>query len=318
VQPFRFVAQVPNPLGDGPPGAAWTETARRVEALGYHALSLPDHLGPQLAPLVALGHVAAVTTTLRLATTVLAVDLRHPAMLAKEVATLDVLSDGRVDLGIGAGWMTTDYATTGIPMERPGVRLARLEEAVAVLRGLWADDPCTVIGDHFVVTELDGRPKPVQRPGPSITLGGGARRILTLAGRIGDTVNIGLDNREGVQGPGAGRSGVADAMAERLGWVREGAARRGDGRTFDDLRLGVRVLAVHVGDLDADGAAAVAGPLGWGADELGATPHALVGSIDAIVDVLQERRERWGFATVVVSAAAVEPLAPVVARLAGT
>jgi probable F420-dependent oxidoreductase len=318
VHPFRFVAQVPNPLVDGPPGAAWSESARRVEGLGYHGLSLPDHLGPQLAPLVALAHAAAVTTTLRFGTTVLAVDLRHPAMLAKEVATLDVLSDGRVDLGIGAGWMTADYATTGIPMAGAGVRIERLAEAVAILRGLWADGPCTFAGTHFTVTALDGRPKPVQRPGPPITLGGGARRILTLAGRLGDVVNIGLDNREGVQGADAGRSGIGDAMAERLAWVRAGAEQRVDGRTFADLRLGVRVLAVHVGDVDDDRAAEIAGPLGWSGEELRATPHALVGPVDAIVDALVERRERWGLATVVVSAAAVEPLAPVVARLSGT
>lgn len=147
--------------------AGWRELARRVEDLGYDRLTVSDHLDDQLSPVAALMAAADATTTLRIGALVFCNDYRHPAVLAKEAATLDILSDGRFELGLGAGWMTSDYEAAGIEMDRPGIRIARLEEAVHVVRGLLSDGPCTFHGEHYRITDLSGSPKPVQRPLPS-------------------------------------------------------------------------------------------------------------------------------------------------------
>src|SRR5690242_9042805 len=160
----------------------FTELARKAEALGYSTLFVPDHfVEHDLAPTVALAHAAAVTDNLRVGTFVLGNDYKHPVVCAREMATLDLLSDGRLELGIGAGWMTADYEKAGIPLDRPGVRIARLAEAITVLKGLFAEGPFTFEGEHYRVTDLEGMPKPVQRPGPPFLIGGGGRKILGLA-----------------------------------------------------------------------------------------------------------------------------------------
>jgi probable F420-dependent oxidoreductase len=290
----------------------WLALGRRVEAMGYAGVSVSDHIGPQLAPLVALAALAPVTERLTLGTNVLANDFRHPAMLAKELATLDVLSGGRVVAGIGAGWMSADYEQTGIALDRAGVRIDRLVEAVQVLRGSWADAPFSFHGEHYRVSNLDGQPKPVQRPGPRVLVGGGARRILSEAARHADIVGIALDNRAGEMGEHSWRSTTRDAFREKLAWVHAAAAARPDGRTPP---ISVRVLLVAV--TDARGAAADLGrPVGLDAGAVLDSPHALVGSASSIADTLRRRRDELGIAHYVVSQAAVESLAPVVAALA--
>ncbi len=160
---FRFGVMCSH--ADG--GADFADKARRAEALGYSTLFVPDHfIDHQLAPIAAMAAAAAVTTTLRVGSLVLGNDYKHPVVLAREAATIDYLSDGRLELGIGAGWMTADYEKSGIPLDRPGVRIARLAESIAVLKGLFADDPFTFRGEHYQVTDLDGQPKPVQQPHP--------------------------------------------------------------------------------------------------------------------------------------------------------
>jgi probable F420-dependent oxidoreductase len=286
------------------------ERCRRAERLGYSGISISDHLSGQLAPLVALAAAAQVTERVTLGMNVLANDFRHPAMLAKELATLDLLSGGRVVAGIGAGWMTTDYTESGIPLDRPGIRIDRLLESVAILRGLWADGPFTFAGTHYRITGLEGRPKPVQRPGPPVLIGGGARRILTEAGRHADIVGIALDNRSGVMGERSGRSATAAAMREKLGWIRDGAS----GRATPPV-CSVRVLLVAVVE-DAWRAASDLGrPLGLDAAEVLESPHALIGEPQQIADVLARRRDEFGITNYVVSQDAIEALAAVLAVL---
>src|SRR5665213_225617 len=175
----------------------FTELARKAEALGYSTLFVPDHfVDHDLAPVVALAHAAAVTETLRIGTFVLGNDYKHPVVVAREMASLDLLSDGRVELGIGAGWMTADYEKAGIPLDRPGVRIARLAESIKIIKGLFAPGPFTFHGEYYQVTELDGMPKPVQQPLPFF-VGGGAPKILALAAREADIIGINANLRAG-------------------------------------------------------------------------------------------------------------------------
>ena len=169
---FRFAAQ----LSKAPEGTAtsWAEQARKVEDLGYSTLLVPDHFGDQLAPVPALMAAADATTSLRIGTLVFDNDYRHPFVLAKEAATLDLLSGGRLELGLGAGWMRTDYDESGIAYDRPGLRVDRFAEGVAVVAGLLqADGPFSFSGTHYTVTEHTLTPRPVQRPRPPLILGGG-------------------------------------------------------------------------------------------------------------------------------------------------
>jgi probable F420-dependent oxidoreductase len=309
VRPFRFGVQVRAPRS----ARAWSETARRIEALGYAVLSMPDHLGDQLAPLPALAAAAAATSRLRLGTWVLANDFRHPVILAKEAATLDLLSDGRLELGIGAGWMSEDYATSGIPHEPPGVRIARLGESLEILRGLWRQGAFSFQGRHYRVTELDGRPKPLQQPHPPLAIGGGGRRILELAAREAQIVGLAAQLASGRLGPEAGRSQTAAATDEKCTWVREALAGRAD-----PVELHARVLHVAVGEDAPARAAQLGAPHGLSRDELLASPHALIGPPTRIEEHLQAARARWGLSYFTVSEDACAPLAPVVARLAAS
>ena len=203
-RPFRFGVMAAKARSS----TGWTETARTAEDLGYSTLVMPDHLGDQLSPTPALAAAAAVTETLRVGTLVFANDFRHPAVLAKETATLDLLSDGRLEVGVGAGWMTEDYTWTGITHDRAGVRIDRMIEAIQVLRGLWADESFSFDGAHYTITELNGLPKPVQAGGPPIVVGGGAKRVLSTAARMADIVGVNPNVGAGKFGPEADRVDV--------------------------------------------------------------------------------------------------------------
>jgi probable F420-dependent oxidoreductase len=187
-RPFRFTVQASSPP-DGT-AASWTALARRCEDLGYDVLTVADHFDDQLAPMPAVMAAAAATTTLRVGTMVLSNDYRHPVVLAKEAATIDVLSGGRLELGLGAGWMRTDYEQAGIPFAAATERIDRLAEAVAIVKQLLHGDTCDVDGAHYSVHGLRGTPPPIQRPHPPILIGGGGRRLLTLAAREADIVGL--------------------------------------------------------------------------------------------------------------------------------
>ena len=177
--PFRFGIQCSSPPDIT--AASWRALARKVEDLGYHRLTVSDHLDDQLSPVAALMAAADATSTLRIGALVFCNDYRHPAVLAKEAATLDILSEGRFELGMGAGWMTSDYEAAGIAMDRPSVRIARLEEAIEVVRGLLSEGPCSFEGEHYRIDGLSGSPKPIQQPLP-LLVGGGGRKVLERMG----------------------------------------------------------------------------------------------------------------------------------------
>jgi len=306
---FRFGIQLSQPFA----GSTWSETARQVEALGYSTLFVPDHFGDQLAPLTALAVAAEATTTLRVGALVFDNDYRHPVTLATETATLDLLSGGRVELGLGAGWMRTDYEQSGIAYDPPGVRVDRFAEALEVVTRLFADGPVDFAGEHYTITGLEGLPKPHTPGGPPIIVGGGGKRVLSIAARHADIVGINPNLASGA----IGAEVVADAMAERVdekvGWVRDAAGGR-----FDDLELNVLSFLSTVTDDPAGLAAGVAEMFGASAEEVLATPSVVAGTVAGICDTLIERRNRWGFSYYVFQADSAVTMAPVVAALAGT
>ncbi|MEO5838260.1 MAG: TIGR03621 family F420-dependent LLM class oxidoreductase [Acidimicrobiales bacterium] len=289
--------------------AEWRSLCRRAEDSGYSGISISDHFSAQLASIPALAAAAAVTEHVRLGFNVLANDFRHPALLAKELATIDLLSDGRLIAGIGAGWMTHDYHATGIALDRPGVRIERLEEAVTVLRGLWSNGPFSFAGAHYRITELEGLPKPVQQL-PPVLIGGGAPRVLGLAGRIADVVGIALDNRAGAVGAQTWQSARVASIKDKLAWIAKGA----EGRATPP-RISVRVLHVAVTDDRVRAAEEFAASSGLEAAEALSSPHTMIGTVDEIVADLRARQANLGLSDYVVSQSAINALAPVVAAL---
>jgi probable F420-dependent oxidoreductase len=308
-RPFRFGVQ----LSTAPDGQTWAGLARKAEDLGYSSLFVPDHFGDQLAPVPALMAAADATTTLRVGALVWDNDYKHPVVLAKEAATLDLLSGGRLELGIGAGWLRSDYDAAGLPYDPPGARIARMEEGIAVLKGLLGDGPLDFTGKHYTVRGLEGRPKPVQRPHPPILVGGGGRRVLSVAAREADIVGINVNLRAGEVGPDAGANATAEATAEKIAWVREAAGDR-----FDDIELNVTVFFLLITDDREATAAAAARGFDLTPQQVLQVPHALIGTIEQMGEELQRRRADHGFSYIVVNDTGFEPLAPVVARLTGT
>jgi probable F420-dependent oxidoreductase len=308
-RPFRFGIQASGPTDR----RSWRDFARRIEDLGYSVLTCADHLDDQFAPIPALTAAAAATSELRLGTMVLANDYRHPVVAAKDAATLDLVSDGRLELGVGAGWMTTDYEGAGITLDPAGTRVDRLAEGVAVIKGLLAPGPLDHAGAHYRITELEGRPEPVQRPHPPIVIGGGGRRVLALAGREADIVGINVDLRAGVIDERAGPNATATETDRKVAIVREAAGSRAD-----DIELQVRVHIAAVSEDRRTMAEALAPALGIEPTAAMESPHAVVGPVGEICEQLLERRERWGISYLGLSADAAEDFAPVVARLAGT
>jgi probable F420-dependent oxidoreductase len=281
--------------------------------LGYSTLTVADHFDDQLAPIPALMAAADATTTLRVGALVLCTDFTHPVVIAKEAATIDLLSEGRFELGLGAGWMTSDYAQSGIAFDPPGTRIERMGEALTVIDQLWSDAPCTFTGRHFTINELDGQPKPVQSPRPPVLIGGGGKRVLSLAARCADIVGINVDLRHGVIDDRAGASATDAATEQKIEWIRDAAGDR-----FDQLELHVRVHLVVVSHDRQGMANALAPAFGVSPEEALRSPHALAGDVDQIVDDLIERRERWGISYIGVGVDALHALAPVVAKLAAT
>jgi probable F420-dependent oxidoreductase len=298
-------------LGSAPSGPAWRATVRRIEDLGYSSVLLPDHFGDQLAPLVALAMAAEATTRLRVGTLVLGNDYRHPLVLAKEAATLDLLSEGRLELGIGAGWMTSDYEQSGIVLDDPAVRVARLEEAIAVLKLLWAGGG-DYAGAHYRLTGAEGAPLPHRRPHPTLVVGGGSRRVLTLAGREADIVGLNPRLTEGFVGPASIASAAPSHYDRRLQWVREGAGDR-----FDAIELQCLTFLVRVVDNGPQVIEETARMLGMDPAEAADVPLALIGTPEEIGQQLEARRKRWGMSYWVIHEAEIDAFAPVVAAVAG-
>ena len=305
--PFRFGVTVPAVLA----GPAWAERARLVERLGYATLHVPDHFREQLAPVPALTAAALATTRLRVGALVFCNDFRHPVVLAKEAATLDVLSSGRFELGLGAGWLRAEYDQAGIPFDAPGTRVDRLVESIAIVKGLLSGEPVTFQGRHYTIAGLEGRPRPVQQPHPPIVIGGGGRRMLTLAAREASIVSLVPGARR--DGGGLDRADFsAAATRQKIAWVREAAGDR-----LGSLELHTLIQAVIV---TADRAAALdqlaARFGGLSRDVIVDSPYVLFGTVDEIRDTLRRRREDYGISYVTVFDRDLEAFAPVVAALA--
>jgi probable F420-dependent oxidoreductase len=279
---------------------------------------LRDHFirepfGDQLAPMVALMAAAAATTRLRVGSLVLDNDYRHPVLLAKEVATLDLLSEGRFELGLGAGWLREEYERAGIPFDPPAVRVSRLEESLHILKGLLAEPCLTFQGEHYQVSGMCGFPRPIQQPHPPILVGAGSRRMLQLAGREADTVGIlpkALTNGT-ISEDLAERS--PDTVARRVDWVRQSAVDRSGEVEFSMM------VSVILTDDHRAAAEQAAVERGWGAaagEQVLEMPSVLIGPVDRITEQLQARRDRYGFSYLVVSDEDMEAFAPVVDHLA--
>jgi probable F420-dependent oxidoreductase len=309
VRPFRFGVQEHRASS----AKEWKEKARQVESFGYSALYLPDHFGDQLGPIAALMAAAGATTTLRVGSLVFDNDYRHPVVLAKEAATLDLLSEGRFDLGLGAGWLGSDYEQSGIPLNGPGTRIERMAEGLQIIKGLMAGGSFSFTGKHYKISNMVGFPSPIQKPHPPVLLGGGGRRMLQLAAREADIVNVNFDLHEGRVSTDLVRSGLAEATDQKMAWVREAAGDR-----IDRIELSVTVFRASItGDRDAV-ATAMAPRIGSKPQELLDMPHFLIGTVDQLCDELQRRRDRYGISFVIVPGDFAEPFAPVVERLAGT
>ena len=313
-QPFRIMVGARDIVDR----ATLVERAREAESIGFSHVCIHDHLTPQLAPIPLLTVVAAVTERIRLCPLVFNNDLRHPAVLAQELATLDLLSEGRLEVGLGAGWNEPEYVATGMRFDEASVRIDRLEEAIAVVRGLFGRGFFDFEGGYYLIRAMDGQPKPRQQPHPPFLIGGTRRRMLTLAAHEADIV--GMDLRQD-------RESLPDAfpkrMDERVGWVRDGAAAR-----FGDLEISVlRLLGpLSITDHARSVAADVAHELGTRTgltiepDDVLASPYSLIGTFPHLVEKLREARERWGINSYL-AGWFDEPnwrdVAPLIERLAG-
>jgi probable F420-dependent oxidoreductase len=322
VHPFRFATTMPAPTR---PIAEWAAELRHLEELGLWSVVAADHFtgGYTFEPMVALTAAAGATTTLRLQTGVLGNDYRHPVLVHRMASLLDVVSDGRLVLGLGAGWMTTDYEAAGIPLDPPGVRISRFAEALTVVKGLFGPCPFDFEGDHYVVHGLDGLPKPVQQPHPPVFVGGGSPRVLRLAGREADIVGINASLRAGELGGDAVRDLSFERVAEKIAWARDGAVAAG--RDPDALELEMNHWLAKVTPsaaaatdlLERMGARFEVDPA-----VLAASPSVLVGTVEQICDTLRARREQLGISVLQLDAGFPTPgldaFAPVIETLAGT
>jgi probable F420-dependent oxidoreductase len=255
---------------------------------------------------------ADATRTLRVGCRVFCIDYRPAAVLAKEAATLDLLSDGRLELGLGAGWLRAEYEAMGVRFDPAPVRVARLAETIAAVKAACGGEPLALAGEHVRLAGFAGRPLPVQRPHPPLLVGGGSRRVLELAAREADIVSLNFDNRSGALGPDGVRSGTAEATAKKLAWIGAAAGPR-----FAALELEIGAYFTFVQDGAAKIADGMGRALGLERDEMLAHPHGLFGSVDAVCEELLRRREAYGISYVTVPDTALESFAPVVARLAG-
>jgi probable F420-dependent oxidoreductase len=305
------------------------ETAKIAETSGFSSIALNDHFNSTVAPLLGLQAMAAATLHIRIATAVLNQDLRHPAVLAKELATLDVLSGGRLEVGIGAGWVPADYDQSGIPFDSAAVRIERLEENIDIFKGLFAESQYSFAGRHYTVTGLDGTPKPVQPGGPPIMIGGGGRKILSMAARRADIIQVlGASF-------GTGRAVVddlssfrVDAFEQRLEWIADHAGDR-----FGEIELSLMLVFVAITD-DIEKTAkgfidfltatisrygGAVGDVDVRLQTLLESPVVAIGTLDEVCDKVTRVRDELGFSYFVMPyGTAPKDLAPIVGRLAGT
>lgn len=304
---FRFGVQVSKETT----AKGWAELARRTEAAGYEVLTMPDHFTDQLAPIPALMAAASATTTLRVGALVFDNDYKHPVVLAKELATIDLLSEGRLEIGLGAGWMISDYEEAGIPYDSPKVRIDRFIEGVAVIRGAMAEGSFSFSGDHYTISNYNGQPKPMQAR-PPLLIGGGGKRVLSYAAREADIIGINGTMTAGVVGPEALSTMTAESVDEKVAIVAAAGAHR-----INDIEMNIRTFFVKVTNDRAATVDGISSMFGVSKDMIDASPFALIGSVEECIEQLLERRERWGFSYTIVGAENIDECAPIVAALRG-
>ncbi len=324
-KPFRFSLQSFNT--DSP--QSWRQLISKTEDLGYSTFFLADHFlssGPaldstyhppqMLAAVPAIAMALEQTTTLRVGCRVFCNDYRHPIILAKEAATMDYLSGGRLEFGIGAGWIRSEYEAVNLPFDDFPLRFDRFAEFVHAYKAFMSGQPLELTGDFINWSGFSGTPAPAQAPYPPLMIGGGSKKILGFAGEQADIVSLNFNNRAGMLGPDGMNSGLAAATAEKIQWIKNGAGPR-----FDDIELEIGAYNTIVTDHPQPTAAAIGDALGMSAEDILSHPHCLIGSIDYICDELQRRREIYGISYIAVlddgENNMVETFAPVVARLAG-
>ncbi len=290
-KPFRFGLAT----GKGSSRTAWRDKARKAEDLGYDILLMPDHVTTDLAPIAALAVAAEATSTLRIGSFVFDNDFRHPVLLAREAATLDLLSEGRFELGLGAGYEPDEYTQTGIPFDPPGVRVSRLEEALLIIRRFFTEETVNFSGQYYTISSLRSAPRSLQHPHPPIVLGGQGKRLLSLGARLADSLGIGFQSFTGAQCRLAPTT--PEEVEEKITWIRQAAGER-----FAQLELGYTLFSVQVTENR------IHAPLNF---------HIVIGSREQIIDELLERRARYGLSYVQVTEPSMDLFAPIVARLAG-
>jgi probable F420-dependent oxidoreductase len=308
-RPFRFGVEVAQPFD----GRTWADSARLLEDLGYGTLFVPDHVHSPMGPLVAMTAALAATTHLKVAPLVMAVDFRNPVFLAKEIATLDALYPGRVELGLGAGYNPLDYSRSGIAMPSPGERVSHLAEYVRVMRLLFAGDACSFEGGEYRLTDVTGLPTPATQGGPPILVAGGGPRLLRLAATSADIVGVNPSTRAGRDDPATFLDALPGSIDAKVALVREAAGERWDG-----LELHAWVSLSRITDRPRDLVAGLAARTGAEPDDALASPIVLAGGETEVIERLRERRERWGYSYVCLQQPSTEPFAKVVAALAGT
>jgi probable F420-dependent oxidoreductase len=309
MKPFRFGVQVSQVES----ASQWRDKARKLEDLGFSTLFMPDHFGEELAPLPAIAMAAAHTTSLRVGSLVFDNDYKHPAILAKEAATIDLLCDGRLELGIGAGWMRTDYDQLGLPYDPPAVRVDRFEEALQVIKQCFTGEQFTHHGEHYRITDYASWPKPAQQPHPPLLIGGGGKRVLSIAARESDIVGINPNLRAGEIGLEAAKDSLREQTDRKVQWIRDAAGAR-----IDEIEIQMRFFITRVTPDRMKLAEALAPSFGVSPAEALESGAALVGTEDEIAEQLHRRREQWGLSYVVVGDDNVDEFAPIVAKLAGT
>jgi probable F420-dependent oxidoreductase len=299
---------------------AWTDELRRIEDLGFDSVAISEHLsgGWAMDALATMAAAAVATSRLRLLSLVLSNEFRHPVLLHRAAATIDVLSSGRLELGLGTGWLAADFAASGLPMAPIGTRIERLTEGLAVLKGLFGSEPVTFAGMHYQLTGLAGLPPPVQQPRPPILVGGGGPRLLRLAAREADIVGIHARLDPAGIDAGAARDLAAEAVAEKVDWVRAELERVS--RPATEVELQFSVYLTRIEDSKRSAAAtrsSFATALSADPRLVEDSPAVLVGSVERCVELLQERRERFGLSYWHLGHD-VDAAARIVSRLAGT
>lgn len=314
MKPFRFglINEQMKPM------PAWLAHVRRVEALGYSTFLLRDHFvpdffGDQYAPIAALMLAASITTTLRVGTLVFDNDYRHPVILAKEAATIDVLSGGRFELGIGAGWLRNEYEQAGMTFDANPVRVSRLAEALKVIKGLWGEGAFSFTGEHYNIREINGFPKPTQQR-PPLLVGAGQKRMLTLAGQEADIVGMLTTSVASGTLSEDPTERIAESVAQKLEWVRQGAGAR-----YDDIELSLLPSFLLTDDRQARAQQLIDERrwTGISVEQVLAMPSVYIGTLDEIAETMVRRRAQYGFSYFVIDDEHMETAAPLVAKLRG-